>query len=132
MLRGLASLEKMSSDQLAEAPRLNPREPHVDREQRDFFMSVAASLLVLVCGCVPALSRVHDHLSAWEQPTGFKFSKNLERPHQKYTPTRVIAIRTASVSEASAPAELVAAAEASPVRLWIVVAPTPVRAPPGR
>jgi len=54
-------------------------------------VTAATWLLVITFACVPAFSRVHDRLSAADQAGGFRFSKNVERPHQKHVATGRVA-----------------------------------------
>ena len=81
---------------------------------------------------LPALTRACDRLSSTDNPTAFKVSKNLERPHEKVTRAPIVrATAAASAVPDDRPAgpaftPFLPAAGASPVS-------TPLdRAPPAR
>jgi len=64
---------------------------------RQPFSGIQAFLLILVFFCIPALSRAFDHTSIARETAGFKFSKSLERPHDKVSSvTRLLAEQTTS------------------------------------
>lgn len=94
--------------------------------------SVAAWLLVVVFASVPTLSRVHDHLSPSDQTAGFRFSKNVERPHEKPAPARLIVIGAALIDSGTLAGELVGSSDVPLPHTRILVAPAPLRAPPLR
>jgi hypothetical protein len=102
------------------------------KRRRRFGYQTAAWLLVWVFACVPPLSRMHDHLSATDQPTRLKFSKNIERPRGKYSPAPEVAIHAASTNDGPVPGEQLAAPETPLPRIWILTVTAPVRAPPVR
>jgi hypothetical protein len=88
-------------------------------------------LLVFVFVFVPALTRVHDHFSSGEQTTGLRFSKTVDRPHEKHTSTRLIMVGS-TLADEHPPSEHVAAMDVPPPCTRSFFAPGPVRAPPVR
>jgi hypothetical protein len=58
-------------------------------------VSVGVWVLVLVLVWLPLVGRLHDRLTPNESHTGFRFSRNLERPPEKVivAPLEVLAIR---------------------------------------
>src|SRR5579862_9156163 len=50
---------------------------------RRLVLRAAAIAVVAVFASLPTLMRVHDHLTGLDNPTAFRISKNLERPHEK-------------------------------------------------
>lgn len=106
--------------------------PASSSSPRQRLVFAAACILVAVFASMPTLLRLHDHLSTGRANDGFKFSRNIERPHEKHTPIRPVAITTASASEQSLSGEPSATPDAPFSSLWILAAPAPVRAPPAR
>jgi hypothetical protein len=92
----------------------------------------AAWLLVLAFACVPALSRVHDHLSPSDRTAGLRFSKNGERPIDKHTQAPLIAAGPLRLDEGVVPGERQAAPEIRLPANRFFFAPNPLRAPPAR
>ena len=95
------------------------------------FMCAAAWLLVTVFACVPALSRVHDHLSSSDRAAGFRFSKNIERPHERLTAVPLLVIAGTLLDNRDlSPTANAAALDTPPSHSDALPAPGPVRAPP--
>jgi hypothetical protein len=86
-------------------------------------------VLVFVFVCVPTLSRMHDHLSSGTRGAHFKFSRDIERPHEKHTLPALIPITTSTFDE-GAGGERAAATDGSSSRFTIPPANNGNRAPP--
>jgi len=77
------------------------------------------------------LTRALDRTSI-HQTVGFRFSKNIERPHEKFSPTSLIAIGTDSTNEGPSLDGGIVASEAFAPPVRILTGPAPGRAPPAR
>jgi len=95
-------------------------------------LSAVAWLLVFAFVCVPALTRVHDHFSSSDQKTGLRFSKTVDRPHEKHTSTRLIVIGAVLADEHPSSGEHVAATGMPAPGNRLLFAPSSPRAPPAR
>ena len=94
--------------------------------------AVAAWLLIGQCAAMPAVSRALDRLSLHDHAGGFKFSQNLERPHEKHTAPGLGAV-DAVVAGSPLSAGVDRPAPHTPIRPPARrSAPAALRAPPAR
>jgi hypothetical protein len=96
---------------------------------RRFVVRLAAITVIGVFGSLPTLTRLHDRITASDQLSGFRFSKNLERPREKHGSDAVVSVSPVSVAPNLAP---IGDVQERPVLLYTTAssAPTAVRAPP--
>jgi hypothetical protein len=97
---------------------------------RKLIVRCAAVLVVCVFASLPTLARVHDRLSAHDDVSSFRPSKNVERPHEKVAastlaplPARRIVVAVPTPAQDVVPPSAVADDD-------VVVAPRASRAPP--
>ena len=96
---------------------------------RRLIFRLAALTIIGVLASLPILARLHDRLTASDQPAGFRLSKNLERPREKHSADAVAEVFPILTAPNLAPiAEIVERPLLPPVT--VTSAPAPVRAPP--
>ena len=97
-----------------------------------FVHRFAAAALVCAFAALPTFARAYDRLTSTDNPTAFKISKNLERPHEKIGAAPIVRTAAATLPvRDDAPAGRVCTTLV-PVRAARALPPTPDRAPPAR
>ena len=76
--------------------------PVITSATRRLVYRAAAILVACVFLSLPTLVRLHDHLSTADNISGFRLSKNIERPHERHSPPpSVLKAAAPVVAEAS-------------------------------
>jgi len=101
------------------------------RNLRQRIVRAAAVLVVCVFASLPTLARVHDRLSARDDGTSFRLSKNLERPHDKVGIVALVTVAPSATAPELADRGEVAPA-ADPISAPLLVNTLTSRAPPVR
>jgi hypothetical protein len=79
-------------------PRATPEPQPSSRflDRRLTFLRCSAFLVISILLCVPALTRALEHTLTAHSQTGFRFSKNIERPVEKFKPAQTTVDLSAS------------------------------------
>ena len=100
--------------------------------RRVTFLRCGAFLVISILLCVPALTRALEHTLTAQSKTGFRISKNIERPVDKFRPAQTAV--DLSVSEAfelgAPPAARFTSSEVVVGPAYVALCASPVRAPP--
>ncbi|HYM24700.1 MAG TPA: hypothetical protein VEU08_15890 [Vicinamibacterales bacterium] len=95
---------------------------------RRLVLRAAAIAVVAVFASLPTLTRIHDHLTGFDNPTAFRISKNLERPHEKSVAPFISSAAPFIACLASPSRDAIILPETAPSSA--VVTPADVRGPP--
>jgi hypothetical protein len=91
--------------------------------------SVALALVFLLA---PTLTRAADRTPIHHETAGFRFSKNIERPHEKFSAAPLITLGGSSTAEPLLRVECLFEPDASVPPFRAFLFRTPDRAPPAR